>query len=135
MVNQELGLKYISKSQLPNHLIWLIWFYLIFHSFLNVTGEVLRFADRDFYHDWWNSNNILVFWKSWNIPVHRFCVRHIFKPMLRNGYSLTSAQVAVFLFSSLFHEYLVSVPLRVFKIYAFTGMFMQVYVESNRQVI
>jgi diacylglycerol O-acyltransferase-1 len=28
-------------------------------------GEIMRFADREFYHDWWNSNNVLDFWKSW----------------------------------------------------------------------
>ncbi len=42
-----------------------MWFYLLFHSFLNALGEVLRFADREFYHDWWNANNILDFWKTW----------------------------------------------------------------------
>lgn len=58
--------------------------------------------------------------------MHRFCVRHVFKPMLRSGYSVTTAQIVVFAFSAFFHEYLVSVPLRVFKIYAFLGMVAQV---------
>eukprot|EP00095_Tigriopus_kingsejongensis_P007810 maker-scaffold204_size260821-snap-gene-1.31 protein:Tk07810 transcript:maker-scaffold204_size260821-snap-gene-1.31-mRNA-1 annotation:"GJ17509" len=111
---------------IPNHLIWLTWFYLTFHSFLNTMGEILGFADRQFYGDWWNANNILTFWKTWNLPVHRWCVRHVFKPVLRNGYSVQSAQVIVFLISAFFHEYLISVPLRVFKTYAFAGMFLQI---------
>jgi len=45
---------------------------LIFHSLLNTLGEMLQFADREFYHDWWNANNILIFWKTWNLPVHRY---------------------------------------------------------------
>ena len=69
----------LLKLAIPNHLIWLVWFYLIFHSFLNTVGEVLRFADREFYRDWWNSNNVLDFWKTWNLPVHRWAVRHLFK--------------------------------------------------------
>ena len=69
----------LLKLAIPNHLIWLVWFYLIFHSFLNTVGEVLRFADREFYRDWWNSNNVLEFWKTWNLPVHRWAVRHLFK--------------------------------------------------------
>ena len=73
-------------------MIWLTSFYLVFHSALNLSGELLRFADREFYYGWWNANNILEFWKTWNVPVHRFCVRHIFKPMLRAGYSVSSAQ-------------------------------------------
>ncbi len=27
---------------------------------------------RDFYHDWWNADNIARFWSSWNLPVHRY---------------------------------------------------------------
>jgi diacylglycerol O-acyltransferase-1 len=45
----------IFLIQIPNHLIWLIWFYLFFHCYLNILGELLRFADRDFYQDWWNA--------------------------------------------------------------------------------
>ena len=60
-------------------MIWLTSFYLVFHSTLNMSGEIMRFADREFYYGWWNANNLLEFWKTWNVPVHRFCVRHIFK--------------------------------------------------------
>lgn len=42
------------------------------------------------------------------------------------GYSRTAAGVAVFFVSAFFHEYLVSVPLRTFKTWAFMGMMGQV---------
>lgn len=61
--------------QIPNHLVWLCLFYLSFHSFLNLMGEMLHFADRKFYCDWWNANNIDTFWRTWNMPVHRWAVR------------------------------------------------------------
>ena len=61
----------LLKLALPNHLLWLVSFYLVFHSYLNTLGELLQFADRDFYHDWWNASNIAKFWKLWNLPVHR----------------------------------------------------------------
>ena len=61
----------LLKLALPNHLLWLVLFYLIFHSYLNTLGELLQFADRDFYHDWWNASNLAKFWKLWNLPVHR----------------------------------------------------------------
>lgn len=39
--------------QVPNHLLWLMFFYSFFHSSLNFTAELLRFGDREFYKDWW----------------------------------------------------------------------------------
>lgn len=42
------------------------------------------------------------------------------------GYGKTTASVTVFFISAFFHEYLVSVPLKTFKIWAFMGMMGQV---------
>ena len=36
----------LLKLAVPNHLLWLVCFYLVFHSFLNTLGELLQFADR-----------------------------------------------------------------------------------------
>ena len=44
---------YALYLQVPNLLIWLIFFYWFFHSCLNVVAEMLRFGDRVFYRDWW----------------------------------------------------------------------------------
>lgn len=41
------------SSQVPNHLIWLIFFYWLFHSCLNAVAELMQFGDREFYRDWW----------------------------------------------------------------------------------
>ncbi|XP_077272035.1 diacylglycerol O-acyltransferase isoform X2 [Temnothorax americanus] len=116
----------LLKLAIPNHLIWLCFFYLIFHSFLNLLGELLHFADRNFYNDWWNANNIDTFWRTWNMPVHRWAVRHLYIPVVEMGYGKTTASVTVFFISAFFHEYLVSVPLKTFKIWAFMGMMGQI---------
>jgi len=116
----------LLKLAIPNHLLWLIFFYLMFHSFLNLVGELLHFADRNFYSDWWNANNIDIFWRSWNTPVHLWAVRHLYLPMVGLGYSKNVASIMVFFTSAFFHEYLVSVPLRTFKIWAFLGMMAQI---------
>uniref|UniRef100_A0A8D8ALR0 O-acyltransferase n=1 Tax=Culex pipiens TaxID=7175 RepID=A0A8D8ALR0_CULPI len=116
----------LLKLAIPNHLMWLCFFYLTFHSFLNLMGEVLHFADRKFYNDWWNANNIDIFWRNWNMPVHNWCVRHLYLPMLDLGCPKQAATVTVFFFSAFFHEYLVSVPLKTFKIWAFMGMMAQI---------
>ncbi|XP_065065126.1 diacylglycerol O-acyltransferase 1-like [Rhopilema esculentum] len=116
----------IMKLAIPNHFLWLIFFYVYFHSLLNIVGEIMRFGDRVFYKDWWNANTVQSFWQNWNIPIHRWAHRHLFQPMLRSGYSKIQASLTVFLLSAVFHELLVSVPLGMMKIWAFTGMIMQV---------
>ncbi|OON14275.1 hypothetical protein X801_09933, partial [Opisthorchis viverrini] len=40
------------KLAIPNHLIWLLFFYASFHSLFNAVGELMRFGDRFFYSDW-----------------------------------------------------------------------------------
>jgi diacylglycerol O-acyltransferase 1 len=116
----------LLKLAVPNHVIWLIAFYTLFHSYLNVLAEILRFADREFYLDWWNAETVSQFWKNWNIPVHHFCLRHIYKPLLGLGVSKLQAQLIVFFISAFFHEYLVSIPLRMFRLWSFFGMIMQI---------
>ncbi|CAL8100167.1 unnamed protein product [Calicophoron daubneyi] len=63
------------KLAVPNHLIWILMFYALFHSFFNFLGELLHFGDRFFYGDWWNAETVPAFWSTWNIPVHRFARR------------------------------------------------------------
>ncbi|KAM3614120.1 uncharacterized protein V6R79_010444 [Siganus canaliculatus] len=115
----------LLRLAVPNHLLWLMFFYWFFHSSLNFTAELLRFGDRQFYKDWWNSESVTYFWQNWNIPVHKWCLRHFYKPLLRRGYSKIISQSAVFFLSAFFHEYLVSVPLRMFRLWAFMGMMAQ----------
>ena len=31
---------------------WLVMFYMFFHLWMNILGELLRFGDREFYRDW-----------------------------------------------------------------------------------
>uniref|UniRef100_A0A4W5K853 Uncharacterized protein n=1 Tax=Hucho hucho TaxID=62062 RepID=A0A4W5K853_9TELE len=94
----------LLRLAVPNHLLWLIFFYWFFHSSLNFIAELLQFGDREFYRDWWNSETITYFWQNWNIPVHKWCLRHFYKPLLKSGVSKWLGQSAVFLASAFFHE-------------------------------
>ncbi|KAJ1370987.1 hypothetical protein KIN20_032844 [Parelaphostrongylus tenuis] len=120
----EIGrsLERLLKLAIPNIIIWLIGFYTIFHSALNFIAEVLRFADREFYRDFWNSETIHYFWRTWNIPVHRWATRHIYLPMMRNNYKSLLCSLCL----HFFHEYLVSVPLHMFRLWAYYGMMSQI---------
>ncbi|VDM74761.1 unnamed protein product [Strongylus vulgaris] len=127
-------LERLLKLAIPNLIIWLIGFYTIFHSLLNLVAEILKFADREFYRDFWNSETIQYFWRTWNIPVHRWAARHVYMPMVRNHYHKFSATVAVFFVSAFFHEYLVSVPMHMFRLWAYYGMMSQIplsYLTDN----
>ncbi|KAJ3597297.1 hypothetical protein NHX12_000825, partial [Muraenolepis orangiensis] len=115
----------LLRLAVPNHMLWLMFFYWFFHSSLNFIAELLRFGDRQFYKDWWNSETVTYFWQNWNIPVHKWCLRHFYKPLLGKGFSKMASQSAVFFLSAFFHEYLVSVPLRMFRLWAFLGMMAQ----------
>lgn len=43
----------LLKLAVPNHVIWFIFFYGYFHTWLNIIAELMKFADREFYRDWW----------------------------------------------------------------------------------
>lgn len=76
-----------------------------------------------------NSVTISQFWRNWNIPVHRWCVRHLYKPMLFRGYTKMQTTMVTFLISGVFHEYLVSVPLKKVSVHFLLGMTSQVFLE------
>lgn len=88
-------------------------------------GEVLYFGDRNFYQDWWNCRSLEEYWKTWNLPVHFWFIRHVYNPLLQIWPSKIAANLVVFLISAIAHEYLVSVPLGFLSYWAFLAMLMQ----------
>lgn len=109
--------------------MWLVMFYAAFQSSLNLSAEVLRFADRRFYDDWWNCNSIGDFWRRWNVPVHTWCLRHIYKPLRFQGYSNFSATLVVFFVSGVFHEYIASVALGGLYVHFLAAMVSQALLD------
>ncbi|CAF0819093.1 unnamed protein product [Rotaria sordida] len=117
----------LLRLSLPNHLIWLLLFYVYFHSTLNLLAELLCFGDRLFYRDWWNATDLYEFWNRWNTSVHDFCKRHIYNPLVSHfGLNKTLGSLVVFIISAFFHEYLISVPLRMIRPWSFLAMILQV---------
>lgn len=91
-------------------IIWLAGFFALFQSFLNALAEVTRFADRYFYDDWWNSESLGTYWRTWNRPVYQFFKRHVYSPMVGRGWSPGISGFAVFFMSAVLHEVLVGIP-------------------------
>ncbi|KAK9275178.1 hypothetical protein L1049_022439 [Liquidambar formosana] len=116
----------VLKLSVPNLYVWLCMFYCFFHLWLNILAELLRFGDREFYKDWWNAKTVEEYWRMWNMPVHKWMVRHIYFPCLRNGIPKGVAVVIAFLVSAIFHELCIAVPCHIFKFWAFIGIMFQV---------
>ena len=66
----EIFAGYLLKLGIASTYIWLLVFYSYFHVFFNLLAELLKFGDRVFYKDWWNSSNVSAYWRLWNLPVH-----------------------------------------------------------------
>ncbi|CAI5526138.1 unnamed protein product [Closterium sp. Naga37s-1] len=94
----------VLKLSIPTLYVWLGIFFCFFHLWLNILGELLCFGDREFYRDWWNAKTIEEYWKLWNMPVHRWMVRHIYFPCLSIGLTKPLAVFVVFFLSAVFHE-------------------------------
>ncbi|KAI1170721.1 diacylglycerol O-acyltransferase [Nemania sp. FL0916] len=106
--------------------IWLAGFFALFQSALNALAEVMRFGDRSFYDDWWNSPGLGSYWRHWNKPVYQFMKRHIFSPMIGRGFSIFTSSLFVFVASAILHELLVGVPTKNIIGVAFLGMLIQI---------
>ena len=100
----------LMKLSTISLITWLAGFFAIFQSALNALAEIMRFGDREFYTEWWNSPSVGAYWRTWNKPVYSFMKRHIYNPLVARGWSSHAASAWVFVFSGLLHELLVGVP-------------------------
>ncbi|KAI8898282.1 MBOAT, membrane-bound O-acyltransferase family-domain-containing protein, partial [Globomyces pollinis-pini] len=117
----------ILKLSIVSVGIWLLGFYAIFHSWLNFLAELLQFGDREFYKAWWNAKDISEYWRLWNAPVHHWCKRHVFRPLI--SYYKVNPMIAVFCVftvSAILHEVLVGIPTHNLNGFAFWGMMLQI---------
>lgn len=103
-------LERLMKLSTISLVIWLAGFFALFQSFLNALAEIMKFGDREFYTDWWNSPSVGTYWRTWNKPVYQFMKRHVFSPLIGRGWSSANASIAVFVFSGVLHELLVGIP-------------------------
>ena len=115
----------LMKLSTISLIVWLAGFFALFHSFLNALAEIMKFGDRVFYEDWWNSTSLKMYWSTWNKPVYHFMRRHIYSPLVGRGWSHQAASMWVFVFSGFLHELAVGVPTHSILGVAFLGMVLQ----------
>ncbi|KAI9145687.1 membrane bound O-acyl transferase, partial [Paraphysoderma sedebokerense] len=124
----ELLMAWLNLS-IPVTITWLAGFVGFFHHWCHMAAELTGFpeTERHFYLDWWNSSDIASFWRRWNVPVHLFSLRYIYKPLRSSGYSKLHASVIVFFISAILHELVFAVSLNIFHSpIGFIGMFGQI---------
>lgn len=119
-------LERVLKLSLPTLYFWLAMFYALFDLWLNIVAELTRFGDREFYKEWWNATTVGEYWRLWNMPVHKWMLRHVYFPCLRHRVPKFWAGILVFFVSAVFHEVLVGVPLHMLRMWSFWGIMFQV---------
>ncbi|XP_031709688.1 sterol O-acyltransferase 2 isoform X1 [Anarrhichthys ocellatus] len=97
----------VFNSILPGIMILLLCFFAFLHCWLNLFGELLRFADRMFYKDWWNSTSFANYYRTWNVVVHDWLYYYGYRDflLLSKRKFRTAAMLSVFIVSAVVHEY------------------------------
>ncbi|XP_072763637.1 sterol O-acyltransferase 2-like, partial [Anoplolepis gracilipes] len=101
-------IKKIIEASIPGFLFFVSVNYLLLHAWMNAWAEMLRFADRLFYKDWWNFTSYRAYYRTWNVVVHDWLYTYVYKDMYeilvpRNR---SLAAFTVFFVSAVFHEYI-----------------------------
>uniref|UniRef100_A0A1A8SEN6 O-acyltransferase n=1 Tax=Nothobranchius rachovii TaxID=451742 RepID=A0A1A8SEN6_9TELE len=101
----------VFNSILPGVLVLLLGFFAFLHCWLNAFAEMLRFADRMFYKDWWNSTSYANYYRTWNVVVHDWLFYYVYRDFLwmSQKHFRTVALLCVFTLSAVVHEYILAV--------------------------
>ncbi|OXB53311.1 hypothetical protein ASZ78_014788, partial [Callipepla squamata] len=101
----------IFNSILPGVLILFLVFFAFLHCWLNAFAEMMRFADRMFYKDWWNSTSYANYYRTWNVVVHDWLYYYAYRDFLWffGKKFKAAAMLSVFTVSAAVHEYVLSI--------------------------
>ncbi|XP_069002990.1 sterol O-acyltransferase 2 [Embiotoca jacksoni] len=130
----------VFHSILPGIMILLLCFFAFLHCWLNLFGELLRFADRMFYKDWWNSTSFANYYRTWNVVVHDWLYYYGYRDFLwlSERKFRTAAMLSVFIVSALVHEYALSMAFGffypvMFCLFAIFGVVFNFTMNDKRQ--
>uniref|UniRef100_A0A336LXT3 O-acyltransferase n=1 Tax=Culicoides sonorensis TaxID=179676 RepID=A0A336LXT3_CULSO len=128
----------IFGCMMPAMLIFLSGFYLLLHAWMNAFAEMLKFADRMFYQDWWNATSFPEYYRTWNVVVHDWLYTYIYKDCYEHIFKKSKilSMLAVFTVSSFVHEYIIAFAFRFFypvMLVLFQGMGVIVMFFTNKE--
>ncbi|XP_062893804.1 sterol O-acyltransferase 2-like isoform X3 [Mobula hypostoma] len=129
----------IFNSTLPGTFLLLLFFYAFLHCWLNAFAEMLRFGDRMFYKDWWNSTSFANYYRTWNVVVHDWLYSYTYTDFLSifGRRFRAAAMLSVFILSAVVHEYVLTLCLGyfypvMFCLFAIIGVFFNFLFNDNR---
>uniref|UniRef100_I3J0R9 O-acyltransferase n=1 Tax=Oreochromis niloticus TaxID=8128 RepID=I3J0R9_ORENI len=101
----------VFNSILPGVLVLFLGFFAFLHCWLNAFAEMLRFADRMFYKDWWNSTSFANYYRTWNVVVHDWLYYYVYRDFLWMSQKRCrpAAMLFVFTVSAVVHEYILAI--------------------------
>ena len=109
-------LELLMRCMLPVTILLIVIFFIVFENIENIFAEITRFADRQFYDEWWNSSTFEEFNRLWNKPVHNFLYRHVYlESLLKYKLNKNVAQLLTFAFSAVLHELLLALVFKTFR--------------------
>lgn len=125
--NELNTIEVLSRLIFPVLICYLMVFFILFEQILNLFAEMVKFGDREFYLDWWNSTSFEEFNRKWNRPVHLFLYKHIYLECIyRRGWSEHWARAVTFVFSAACHEIVMISICRNVKPYLMGLMMVQI---------
>ncbi|KAF2885916.1 hypothetical protein ILUMI_20257 [Ignelater luminosus] len=104
-----------TNIALPVAICWIFYCYIsTYRVYLPAYAEFTGMKNTVFSTDWWNSEDLNVFWRKWNIPVHECLKFNVVVPLMKNGYSKMFSIFVAYILAGILHEYLNSLPLGVY---------------------
>lgn len=110
------------RSMLPGTMVFMLLFFSVMHSWFSIWAEILNFADRKFYDDWWNSKDFGTFYRKISVTLYEWLHTYLFLDLQRfsdNRIGPNTARVIVFFVSGFICELILDVSLRMFMPYVF----------------
>ncbi len=72
----------LFKTLMPLTVFMNLFFFIVWEIVLGFFAEITRFADREFFLDWWNSTTFEEYNRKWNKPVYSFLYRHVYLELI-----------------------------------------------------
>ena len=111
-------LRAIIMLSVPVFLATFTIFYVVFDCLLNCIAEIIGFADREFYLDWWNSTSYEEFYRKVNKISYEFLFRHVYcETVFKYDLPKSVATFATVIFHSQIWDYIFNMISRTSGLY------------------